>query len=356
MMNLLNDDNVYKKVDKGFAASEAEKFNKKARKILSKTAKGKRLISFLEELPKTPRMRGLPKVHKPGIPMRPITSGVGSAPHRLAKHLAKPLSNLLGTISQAHLRNSSDLINRIKDINLNGKIMMSFDVKSLFTNVPIEGALRATERTISSISDEDLPINKNDFMELVSMCVRYNCFIFENQEYAQHHGLAMGSPLSAVMASLYMESLEKDFFARIMGRGSHWYRYVDDVLVIMPSNANVNNKLRRLNMVNENIQFTIEEEANNQLPFLDTIIYRREEGTRFSVFRKPTNKEDYIHYLSRHSERTGFFLRVLRICSKEYLQQEFQYIFETSGIPTWIITTIKKQGKRNIYKVTSKKQ
>ncbi len=49
--------------------------------------------------------RGLPKLHAPGIPMRPITSGIGSATHRLAKVLAKPLSTPMGTISSAHLTN-----------------------------------------------------------------------------------------------------------------------------------------------------------------------------------------------------------------------------------------------------------
>ena len=49
-------------------------------------------------------MKGLPKVHKDGMPMRPITSGIGSAPHRLAKSLAKPLSNALGTISNTHIK------------------------------------------------------------------------------------------------------------------------------------------------------------------------------------------------------------------------------------------------------------
>ena len=116
MNELLRDDNVYKKKIKGYAKSESEQFNKNAREILKRSERGKRFIHTLEEDPTPPQMRGLPKVHKPGIPLRPITSGIGSAPHRLAKILAKPLTKSLGSLSDAHLRNSGDLLDRLKEV------------------------------------------------------------------------------------------------------------------------------------------------------------------------------------------------------------------------------------------------
>ncbi|XP_076059674.1 uncharacterized protein LOC143036311 [Oratosquilla oratoria] len=241
MLELLNDKDTYKKMDTGFAQQEADKFKKNARKILTRSKKGKELLGLLEEAPRPPTMRGLPKIHKPAVPMRPITSGIGSAPHRLAKRLAKPLSATLGTISDAHLRNSADLIERLKLIDFKKKKMVSFDIKSLYTNVSIEGAMNAVKRALTNISEEEIPIKKKDYIELVSLCVNFGAFVFKEQEYVQHRGLAMGSPLSAVMASLYMETLEVDKFIRIIGRGSKWFRYVDDILVIIPEESNINN-------------------------------------------------------------------------------------------------------------------
>ena len=74
----------------------------------------------------------------------------------------------------------------------------------------------------------------------------------------------------------------------------------------------------------------------NKQPVLDVLI-RRDENHRpkFSVYRKPTHKDDYIHYYSAHSERIksgaiiGLFLRALRICSPEYLEDEFNTIINT---------------------------
>ncbi|XP_063849711.1 uncharacterized protein LOC135093961 [Scylla paramamosain] len=224
MMNLLSDTSTYEKKYQGYNNITSKNFNKEARKILRKSEKGKKLLHLLEENPNPPRMRGLPKTHKPNIPMRPITSGIGSAPHALAKRLARPFSNALGSINGAHLRNSADLIQRLNSVNFRNKKMASFDVKSLFTNVPVEGAIEAVKRASGDINEENLPIPREDYINLVELCVKFGAFTFEGQEYSQHKGLAMGSPLSAVMACLYMETLETDKFIRIMGTGSTWLR------------------------------------------------------------------------------------------------------------------------------------
>ncbi|XP_076030898.1 uncharacterized protein LOC143019081, partial [Oratosquilla oratoria] len=75
MMDLLNDTSTYEKKPLGNAEREGLRFKKEARRILMRTNRGKKLVGLLEEAPRPPRMRGLPKTHKPGIPMRPITSG-----------------------------------------------------------------------------------------------------------------------------------------------------------------------------------------------------------------------------------------------------------------------------------------
>ena len=70
------------------------------------------------------------------------------------------------------------------------------------------------------------------------------------------------------------------------------------------------------------IQFTMEKERQGTIPFLDTEIIRSENQLKLKVYRKPTNREDHVHFFSGHSERVkrgivlGFFLRALRICSE----------------------------------------
>ncbi|XP_069978475.1 uncharacterized protein [Penaeus vannamei] len=188
--NLLSNGSVDRKVTIGNGTMEAARFKKKVRDLLLRSARGKGLLHLLEEVPRNLSMRGLPKVHKPGVPMRPITSGIGSAPHRLAKCLAKPLSAAMGVINDSHLKDSGDLIRHLQSIH--------------------------------------------HFISLMKLCVDFGFFEFAGEEYQQITGLAMGSPLSAVLACLFMETLERDRYKDKIGRHSTWLRYVDDVLVIVP--------------------------------------------------------------------------------------------------------------------------
>ena len=85
------------------------------------------------------------------------------------------------------------------------------------------------------------------------------------------------------------------------------------------------------------------------MPFLDTRIHRSSAGFRFSIYRKPTHSNQYIHWYSWHPERVkrsslfSLFLRAYRICDQLYLQSEISFIykaFENSGFPRHIIDSV----------------
>ena len=304
-------------------------------------------------------MYGLPKMHKTGVPMRPITSGIGSAPHRLAKLLAKPLSEALGKVSGAHLRNSSDLMQRLQQVGFRNKTMVSFDVKSLFTNVPVDAALEAAEQALQEINQEHLPLPKSDYLKAVRLCVQFGAFKFNEAEFQQHTGLAMGSPLSPVLACLYMETLERSHYKTIVGRNNTWLWYVDDVLVLINKRCNLQHVLQRLNAVEDKIQFTMEQEDNDQLSFLDTTILKTNDGPKFKVYRKPTNKDDFIHFLSAHSHKTktgvalGFYLRAFRISSPEFLEAELTYVttaFKKLAYPEHLLLQLQGKARKILKK------
>ena len=111
--------------------------------------------------------------------------------------------------------------------------------------------------------------------------------------------------------------------------------------------------LDELNKVHDKKQFTVEEETDGCLPFLGTMVIRSDKSAQFHFYRKPTNKDDFIHFFSAHDDRTksgvviGFFPRALRICSPEYLDDEFQYIivsFKQLKYPTDMLTALKQKA------------
>ena len=80
-------------------------------------------------------MYGLPKIHKDGASIRPIISAVNTYNYELAKYLneiLKPLVNNEFTINDTY-----EFVNKANTLNVHvNKYMVSFDVESLFTNVP----------------------------------------------------------------------------------------------------------------------------------------------------------------------------------------------------------------------------
>ena len=90
---------------------------------------------------KAPKFYELPKIHKTGMPLRPIVSSRGSVTYGGAKVLAKVLKPLAGK-SQHHIQSTRDFVRRVRQvILLPGEGLNSYDISALFTSVPIDPAL-----------------------------------------------------------------------------------------------------------------------------------------------------------------------------------------------------------------------
>ena len=84
------------------------------------------------------RMYGLPKTHKEGTPLRPILSMTGSSHHELGKWLAGLLQPVLERFSSHCISDSFTFAKTMQNLGIDPNVFMcSFDVSSLFTNVPL---------------------------------------------------------------------------------------------------------------------------------------------------------------------------------------------------------------------------
>ena len=126
-----------------------------------------------------------------------------------------------------------------------------------------------------------------------------------------------------------------------------WVRYVDDTFIIWPhGKEHLHAFHEHLNQQNPNIQFTIEEEKEGQLAFLDVLVTRRAGRLSTSVYRKPTNTNRYIPFSSHHHPRvlTGVIRcmsdRALQVCDEDHRQQELHHlekVFTANGFPTKLV-------------------
>ena len=156
----------------------------------------------------------------------------------------------------------------------------------------------------------------------------YVCMMIPNQKC----GLPIGNQLSGVLVCQFLEFLESNPFKYRLSSNTTYLRYIDDILIFLPQNIKIEEIAEKLNNVEPSINFTYEKESNNTIPFLDILIIKSHNILTSKVYHKPTNKNDYIHFYSHHNNKIktgliiGFYVRALRICSPEYLDEEFEYI------------------------------
>ncbi|GJQ78547.1 hypothetical protein Trydic_g11659 [Trypoxylus dichotomus] len=132
-------------------------------------------------------------------------------------------------------------------------------------------------------------------------CLRTSYSVWDGSFYEQTDGVAMGSPLSPVVANLFMEQFESLAIETAVDKPTVWWRCVDDTLVIWPHGRDkLDRFLEHLNGVHSNIQFTMELEHNGELPFLDVRVNRDQVRATTSVFRKPTQTGRYLHNQPNH--------------------------------------------------------
>lgn len=251
----------------------------------------------------TPQIYGLPKIHKAHTPLRPIVSSIGSPTYNLAKELGRILTPLTGK-TDSFVKNASEFVRDIRGMRINEEtIMVSFDVVSLFTKVPIQEAMKYISELLHD--DETLEDRTNltphAICSLTEMCLRTTYFLFENDFFEQIEGAAMGSPLSPIVANLYMESLEKRALETTAVKPTIWRRYVDDTFVLWPHGSEKLEQFHKhLNSQHPQIQFTKEVEGDSQISFLDVLIKKENGKLTTMVYRKPTDTGRYTHFSSHH--------------------------------------------------------
>ena len=129
----------------------------------------------------------------------------------MAKELAKILKPLVGK-SPHHINSTQDFVEQVKHITLGlGECLSSYDVSALFTSVPVDPALNI----IRDLLEKDHTLKERtvlavtDIIVLLEFCLKNTYFSIQDQFYEQVEGAAMASPVSPIVANIYMEYLEQ---------------------------------------------------------------------------------------------------------------------------------------------------
>ncbi|XP_072384720.1 uncharacterized protein [Diabrotica undecimpunctata] len=333
---VLNTSDYTKKVLKFI---DDNKFITKAVNIKSFTNKVKTLINdsneVLDAITKKklspnksiiPRLYGLLKIHKTNIfediPIRPVVSFSNSPTFALATYLNQFLKTLYNNKFEYIVNNNLSLANKLTSLKFStGDILISLDITNLFTNIPTQEVISII--TMDLWNNNYSPNQIIEYAELLNICLSQNFFNFNNETFVQPDGLAMGSPLSPILADIFLNDLESN---KILNNNpftnyiKFYSRYVDDTFIVWGGSLdNLHSFLDYLNQLHHTIKFTLEiQDDSNSLNFLDLTLTLNNSTIILDIYRKPTHTGTVIPADSHHPiqhKMAAFYSYINRLIS-----------------------------------------
>lgn len=325
--------------------------------------------------PQAPTLRGLPKTHKTDIPMRPIVNYMNAPTYKVCKFLNRTIKTHLVWKEDYSLNNTYNLIERIKDVHIpDGCMFVSFDVKDMYSNIPTRETLEILKNDLTTNPN----LEKNclgDIVKLTQISMNQSYFEYEGEYFKQQDGLAMGSPLSGLLADIFMHDLETKKIINdnnpFKNQIIYWYRYVDDIICLLKGDeGDCRGLLDYLNNLSQNITFTIEAKEK-EIHFLDISISNKSGKHEFGIFRKPTQSDLIIPASSNHpwtQKMAGFHSMINRLIniplSKNKFEKEKRIIkqlaqkngYKEKTIDNMIKKKFKRKNEKDFKKEITKKE
>jgi hypothetical protein len=221
--------------------------------------------------PQAPNLNARIKIHKPNTPIRPVINNTQAPTHKLAQHIHHQLKKLIQLKDEFNVKNTAQFAENLTKLKLNSNHkLLTMDIKDLYVKIPTNTTLNIINKTLKH-NNIDTYIRK-EIMITIRLITNQNYFHYEGKFYKPKSGVAMGSPLSGILAEIYLQQIEQSRIKHLLedGRIIYCNRYVDDIFLIYDQ-TKINPQIINIefNKQYNELQFTTNEELNNQINYLD---------------------------------------------------------------------------------------
>jgi hypothetical protein len=108
---------------------------------------------------------------------------------------------------------------------------MTFDIKELYVNIPVSEILNFVKTKLLQNKDTQIA---EQILTLLKEVLSQNYFKFQQRIYQPEQGIAMGSPISGIIAEIFLQNFEDENIKHLLDSKNiaFYTRYVDDILII----------------------------------------------------------------------------------------------------------------------------
>ena len=305
------------------------------------------------------------KIHKQhetnkAPPERPIISGSGSITEGIGEYVNFHIKEI-GTKHDSYIQDTPDFLRIIENINEGPRLppnvfLATMDVSALFTNIIHKEGMSCMNEALDERENTKVP---TDFiMKLMNIILNNNIFEFHETNCKQNIGAAMGSKPIPPYANIFMASIDKKI-KELINKYKYFTlallkRFSDDFfLIFFGSTKMFHTIFEEINKIHPTIKFTMSHTSNpnetkenkcdcpeqNSIPFLDVMCKIKEGKIETDLFKKKTDRNQYLLPSSCHPKQTtkaipySLSLRIIRICNNpasrdQRLQELKAYLLE----------------------------
>ena len=222
-------------------------------------------------------------------------------------------------------------------------IIACIDVCGLYTNIPMDEGIDAVREALEERLDKS--VSTEFIVRLLELVLKFNIFEFDNQLFKQLIGTAMGTKCAPNYSNLFMaRKIDPEVIKMAIKHGEGTFpirlfrRFLDDIIMLWCGTVeSLHSFIEEINGINSSIQFTLSHtilpsemttntpscpcEKTTSLAFLDTSLSIRNGRVAVDLFKKPTDRNQYLLTSSCHPAHVtnnipySLALRIVRICT-----------------------------------------
>jgi len=350
----LNDINTYRPATKSEYEIKTLECRDKSNYMCNTLFQNKRLKRIVPLKAKPAKFYILPKMHKPftnfpnGRPISSTLNAINRGISMLLDKILQPLSLHIGNL----ILDSPHLLLLLQNLKLDPTkkyILITADINSMYLELPLNVCKKnclAFYEKFKNVTQFPIAISNVKLKQLLDLSLDYSFLEFEDELFYQTKGIQMGNCASVSIANITAGvELEGIWKEEIVFNG----RFIDDLIAIADvTNVTTSYKQFVENMLQHNfLKFTFDI-SEHSVNFLDmTIQLNNDNSITTTIYQKPMNKHEFVHYNSNHPRHLlkslpySCGLRIKRTCSDEQVQRlelkKLMSKFMNRGYPTNIL-------------------